>query len=130
MAGKKFRFTGTATRIRQKIEELGYEGPAEFWKAHREHYDRTTLYALCDTDRDRFPATYLTQLARDLGVTKGWILFGDETPPRRPARKLIAPVIILGLTIAGIFSPVKAQDTDIIDSQTAAYRKRRLAWAS
>jgi hypothetical protein len=114
MAGKKFRFEGTARRIRQRIAELGYESIGDFWKAHP-HYKRQTIYALCDEERDRFPATHLSRLARDLGVTKGWILFGDEHATR-------TGMLLLPVAFALCFSlvAISVSDASPLTTQAAA----------
>lgn len=82
------KYPGLGERLRQRIHQLGYsraDNSIDTLRFCREYaYTPTNVYAWY---QDRSPDKYLDRLAKDLGVTKGWLCFGEGEPPQPPKLK-------------------------------------------
>lgn len=112
------KWPGIGKRIRERFHALGYvkdDGRADVIRFALDHrYVHTYVYKWLD---DTTPSRdNLYRLARDLGVSPAWLLFGDAPvhPPKHPRR----PVAISG---ASAPAPSKVDDSE----SNAPYRKLR-----
>ena len=80
-------FPGVGRRVAERLLALGYkrvDGKPDVRRFVRERgWDKTSLYFWL-SDRNT-PTKELGRLARDLGVTPAWLLFGEGKPKKPPA---------------------------------------------
>lgn len=97
-------YENVGERMKERLLALGYvtaEGTPHIARFIREYrYDSRYFYRWAN--KGATPAgENLERLAQDLGVTRAWLLFGDEGTPKRRRRHMLASAI-LALTIGGV----------------------------
>jgi hypothetical protein len=125
------KWPGLQERLRQCIAEQGYKNPAQF--ADAKHYRITMLYKWLDDTTPNLDN--LERLARDLGVSAAWLLFGNASgvnkAPARPRKRgrqgLACLVAALGLTTGWGVKPADPRpsgDLTVGVNDAPSYRKR------
>jgi hypothetical protein len=131
------RFRGVGPRIAARLLALGYRRPNDkpdvtrFCLEHR--YDPRVFYEWLG-DRQT-PFKELGRLAADLGVSPGWLLFGEPQPRGRRGAKMISAllaILLSGGVPGATGTPWAGQSITstcpLSEVQPSPRWRRRLAW--